>query len=93
MRHRPQSLGVAPHIGLAQQQVRCQRQRGGAPHAGAYAAGGSQRVRVQHLVLVQQRQWPLRLGRVTAGGAGLQRQRGEVQGEPELSHLSVKPRQ
>ena len=83
MGHRAQGLGVAPDIGGAQQQVGRQRQRGGALHAGAHAAGLRQRIGVQDLLRLQQRQRQAGLVGPARGSPGFERQRRQVQGNPQ----------
>ena len=83
MHHRAQGLGVALRIGGGQQQVGRQRQRGGARHAGAHAARQRQRIGMGDLLVVQQGQRLVGLARPARGGPGFERQRGQVQGDPE----------
>ena len=87
MGHGTQGLGVAMGVGRGQQQIGRQRQRGGALHAGAHATLDGQRIGMLHLVVVQQRQWPPGVLRAARGRPGFERQRRQVQGQPQHGFL------
>ena len=75
--------------GLAQLQIRRQRQRGGALHAHAHATCQGCGIGMLHPVLGDQHGRP-RIGRC-AGPPGFQRQRRQVQGHPQHGERRAGP--
>jgi hypothetical protein len=84
--HRLQRLRVTRGIGLAQQQLGRQRQRGGALQAGLDAGVCRRGVDGLDPVLGQQRHRALALLGRQRGGKGLERQPRQVNGEPQHGH-------
>ena len=87
MGHGAQGLGVAMGVGRGQQQVGRQRQRRGALHADAHATPDGQCIGMLHLVVVQQCQGPPGVFRAARGRRRFERQRRQVQGQPQHGFL------
>jgi hypothetical protein len=83
MHHRLQRGGVAGGVGLGQQHVGAQRQRGGALQPGPDAQSQRSGIRRDDVVIGHQRHRPRAVPGRQHGAESLQRQCGQVDGKPQ----------
>ena len=81
--HRLQRGGVAGGVGLGQQHVGAQRQRGGALQPGPDAQGQRGGIRRDDVVIGHQHHRPHAVPGRQRGAESLERQRGQVDGKPQ----------